>query len=562
VTAALGALRADRHDEATSHLAVRGLGRQVDGRPILEPVWFTADRGEVVGIAGGSGAGKSTLLDLIAGTSTADVGTLLVDGRPRDACSTTCGYVPQDDIIHGDLPLGRSLGHAAALRLSGTDAATRRRRVHVSLDTVGLDSHADVRVGSLSGGQRKRACIAAELLAEPELFLLDEPTSGLDPASAADLMDQLHSLAHRGATVVLTTHSPADLDRCDRVVLLAPGGRHVFTGSAAEMRAHFDVDDIADAYAHLDRAPSLDPPGDDAPAGRNEPVQTPPSLQRGSRSSGHPVGRDRSPAPHGFRWARQWAASTVRTAELVVRNRLALSIMLGSPVFVIGMLAALFRPGTIGSAQPAGAVHVVFWVVFSAFFFGLTYGLLQIVAEREIFRRERAAGLRVSAYLAAKVTVLGPFLAAVDLAMLAVLEQTGQLPTSSAEGMLGLGAVLVAVSTAALAVGLAASALVMTASQATLALPMLCFPQVLFAGAVVPVSEMAAVGRALSAGLVGRWGFESFGRALGLGAVDEGAWPAAGFAITFDGSAATGIVALTAITVAGLGVAGAALRRM
>src|SRR4029077_8250633 len=94
-----------------------------------------------------------------------------------------------------------------------------------ALAAVGLTDQADVRVGSLSGGQRKRASIAVELLTEPRVFFLDEPTSGLDPAASVELIVHLRELADRSATVAFTTHSVEDLALCDRVVFMARGGR-------------------------------------------------------------------------------------------------------------------------------------------------------------------------------------------------------------------------------------------------------------------------------------------------------------------------------------------------
>ena len=98
------------------------------------------------------------------------------------------GYVPQDDIIHADLPLQRMLRYAARLRFpSSTTAAEVDDAVRDAIDAVGLTGQADVRVGSLSGGQRKRASIAVELLTDPHVFFLDEPTSGLDPVTSVEI---------------------------------------------------------------------------------------------------------------------------------------------------------------------------------------------------------------------------------------------------------------------------------------------------------------------------------------------------------------------------------------
>ena len=162
------------------------------------------------------------------------------------------GYVPQDDTIHAELPLQHSLRYAARLRRpSSTTAAEIDEAVRAAIATVGLTEHADVRVGALSGGQRKRASIAAELLTDPRVFFLDEPTSGLDPSTSADLIAHLRTLADRSATVVFTTHSVEDLAQCDRVVFMAHGGRVGFVGTVDEAFARFGVDSIPALYRRL-----------------------------------------------------------------------------------------------------------------------------------------------------------------------------------------------------------------------------------------------------------------------------------------------------------------------
>ena len=175
------------------------------------------------------------------------------------------GYVPQEDIVHAELPLARMLRYAARLRLpSSTTAADIDDAVSDALDTVGLTAQADVRVGSLSGGQRKRASIAVELLTDPRIFFLDEPTSGLDPVTSAELVAQLRDLADRSATVVFTTHSVEDLAQCDRIVFMAPGGRvassapstkrWTSSGSAHRCRSSYRASPIVDTIDERDRA--------------------------------------------------------------------------------------------------------------------------------------------------------------------------------------------------------------------------------------------------------------------------------------------------------------------
>jgi hypothetical protein len=213
----------------------------------------------------------------------------------------------------------------------------------------------------------------------------------------------------------------------------------------------------------------------------------------------------------------QWRVLTRRTLETFLRNRLTLGILVGSPALVIGMFAILFRPGAFDmqNPSPSSMVMIGFWVVFAAFFFGLTYGLLQICTERTIVQREHLVGLRLDAYVASKVTVLVPFLLVVIVSMLGVLRLLDRLPDRplSTYTSMSIGLLLCAV--AALGLGLLTSAAVSNVAQATLALPMLCFPAVLFSGAILPVHLMATPGAMFSAVIPSRWAFESIGHDLG-----------------------------------------------
>ncbi len=494
-------VRIDVH-QLSRHVRVRSRGDLT----LLDAVSFTISAGELVAIVGPSGAGKTTLLEAIAGIVPATSGTVRFDGVDPHADGgrfrSVLGYVPQDDIIHADLPLRRTLVYAARLRLpSSTPATEVDEAVRNAIDAVGLTEQADVRVGSLSGGQRKRASIAVELLTNPHVFFLDEPTSGLDPITSAELVARLRELADRTATVVFTTHSVDDLAMCDRIVFMTRGGRLGFVGTVDEALGHFAVNSVPELYRRLTDSDATAA----AAKGMAAPVTV---LDAGAR------GVTSRPAASGLT---QWGVLTRRTLETIVRNRLTLAILLGSPALVIAMFAILFRPGAfdVQDPSPSSMVMIGFWVVFAAFFFGLTYGLLQICTERTILRREQFVGLRTGAYVASKVTILLPFLLLVIVAMLAVLRLLDRLPSRplSTYASIGVGLLLCAV--AALSLGLLTSASVGNVAQATLALPMLCFPAVLFSGAILPVNLMASTGAALSVVIPSRWSFEAIGHDLG-----------------------------------------------
>jgi hypothetical protein len=393
--------------------------------------------------------------------------------------------------------------YAGRLRLpAGTPPEVANARVDSVLAELGLAERAETPVGLLSGGERKRASIAVELLTRPRVLFLDEPTSGLDPGTAADFVGTLRALADLGGTVVFTTHNPSDVETCDRVVVLAPGGALAFAGAPADTLAHFSAASIADIYRRLDGA---------------EPAPTPETTA--AEAPAEPEGAAAAePAPRGIGVAAQWWRLTRRNLAILRRNRLTLAILLGSPVAVLAMFVALFRPGAFDPAHPSpsATVMTVFWIGFGGFFFGLTYGLLQICTEFAVVRRESLAGIRPTAYVLSKVAVLLPLLAVIDAALLAVLRGLDRLP---ALGSADLGATyltLLLSSACALTLGLLCSAAVVDPAQATLLLPMLCFPQVLFVGAILPVPLMAAPGQWLSVAMSNRWAFEGLGHSLGL----------------------------------------------
>jgi ABC transport system ATP-binding/permease protein len=177
------------------------VGEHAGGRQILHDVSLSIQPGELVALVGGSGAGKTTLLETLAGLRVPSAGQVMHDGVRVDTSGTPhsgVGYVPQDDIIHGEMPLRRTLQYAARLRLpAGTSAGQAGRVVDEILRELDLADRRDVAVRMLSGGQRKRASIAVELLTGPGTFFLDEPTSGLDPSTSAEVVRLLRHLTRR-----------------------------------------------------------------------------------------------------------------------------------------------------------------------------------------------------------------------------------------------------------------------------------------------------------------------------------------------------------------------------
>jgi ABC-type multidrug transport system ATPase subunit len=552
----VGTIAAPRSGQAGYGIAldVVDVKREVrGGRNLLNNITLSISPGELVAIAGGSGAGKTTLLNAMAGVAPPSSGRILYNGRDLyenlDEFRSSLGYVPQDDIIHKDLPLVTTLRYAARLRLpSRATAPEKESAVQNALEVLGLADRSSLPVKKLSGGQRKRASIGVELLTEPEIFFLDEPTSGLDPATSSELIRLMRRLADAGSTVVMTTHVIQDLRLCDKVIFLARDGQLAFCGRPELALEYFEASSYDEIYETL---ASEDWPG---PCNRclgsseQSAIGTP-------QVTVEPQSAATNERPGSFG---QWLVLTRRNLEMLWRSPLTLSILVGSPLMVIAMFAMLFKAGAFSPdyPSPSAAIMIIFWVAFGAFFFGLTYGLLQICTEFPIFFRERLVNLRILPYVASKFVVLAPLLVVVCILMLGVLRAFDRLPALGFEASAELTITLVLSAFAALALGLLTSALVSNTEQAMVAMPMLCFPQCLFAGAIVPVPIMAAGGKATSALMSGRWAFQGLGSSAGLNETIAGSNSPGAQALlaqyggTFSGSVVETWLILCAFTVA------------
>lgn len=356
---------------------------------------------EFVAIVGGSGAGKSTLLNCLSGYTNISKGQVLVNGedlhKNYNNLKFFIGYVPQKDIVYENLTLEQMLYYTAKLRMpEDTKEEEMEHRIHQVLEMIELTGYETSPIKSLSGGQKKRASIAVELLADPKLFFLDEPTSGLDPGTEKNLMICLKNMTKEKKTVVLVTHNTLNLHLCDKIIFLGYGGRLCFYGSPQEALEFFHTDNFVDIYNMVGEKPEQW----ETMFKRKFPVE-PPMFP--AKKKKYLFRKKETTKVSGLR---QFAILSARYVKLISRDIKRLFLLLLMAPGLGGLLALAF-----GALYPFEAskdtMSFMFALSCCAFWVGMFNSIQEICKEQVIFQRERMAILKLSSYIGSKLVVLG-----------------------------------------------------------------------------------------------------------------------------------------------------------
>ncbi|MER6126851.1 FHA domain-containing protein [Streptomyces sp. NPDC001795] len=508
-------------DTGEVSLDVQDLTVEVDrGRKtLLDQVSFPVGEKCLLAVVGPSGAGKSTLLNALTGQRPADRGTVLYDGRDlyRDYAELRqrIGLVPQDDILHAQLTVRRALTYAAELRFPQDTAKEERlARVDEVIRELGLEQRAGQPIHSLSGGQRKRVSVALELLTKPSLLFLDEPTSGLDPGMDRSVMHMLRGLADDGRTVIVVTHSVLSLDVCDRLLVLAPGGKIAYYGPPDDTLPFFGFEQWPEAFEAFERDRDRDWAGEyrDSPFHRQYIVNSSAQPHLPAPAPAVAVG----PPPKAQSWGAQLGTLVRRYAAALGADRTFLVIMVALP-FVMGAMA---RALAKGSFTQETALNALLILCVGAVLTGAANAVRELVKERVIYQRERAVGLSRSAYLMSKVVVLGTVtvLQAVVLTLVALLGVDLNVPGGKGVLMPPLVEITLAVALlafTAMMFGLVVSALVRKEEVTMPLLVLLAIVQVVFCGALLTLDGVAVLNQ-LSWLVPSRWAFGAMAGTIDL----------------------------------------------
>ena len=486
--------------DARGVVVVRGKGRK--SFVTSDHVDMTITPGELVAIIGGSGAGKSTIMNVLCGYLQPNEGSVYVNGidlyRNFEVLKSSFGYLPQSDIVYNNLTLYEMLNYTAKLRLpQDAGEEERRQAIQHAIDLVELNEKKDSLIGNLSGGQRKRASIAVELLSDPKLLFLDEPASGLDPGTERSLMLSLREMANAGKTVILVTHSTLQLALCDKIAFMGRGGRLCFFGNENDALRFFETQDVVDVYGKITDYPK-------EWEERYRSMIIPPEEKK---TAGEVSGKTKKHRLH------QLCVLCSRYTRLTLNDRQRLLLLL----LQAPLLAVLISFVADGQQfkQYEMTKSLLFALSCSGFWVGMLNAIQEICKERTILKREFMTGLSLSSYVISKMIVLGVLCLIQSVMLIAVFSVLIGVPEKGIMMNPWVEMLITAwlTSLSAAAMGLFVSSLFTNPDRAMTVAPLLLMPQMLFSGLLF---KLSGVTEYISWIAICRWSMEGFGTTANL----------------------------------------------
>ena len=450
-------------------------------KQLLSGIDFKLHAGEILAIIGRSGQGKSTLLRLLQGKHKSSPDSYVQIGKldyRNEEIRKHIAFLEQDPELRRDLTVKETLLDGARVGMSKLDFKRNAAgRLEKFSELFGLSARLDNPIRTLSGGECRRVALAKELMGNPGLIVLDEPLSGLDPYNSKILCTHLKQLAFLGHTIILTTHSYEALEIADKVLVLHQG-KQAFYGTPKEAYRYFESDDPETILTNLN---------DDTASNWQTILQNRVSAKIPSIKSTSSLD---ALIPSYFpktNLSPVFLYKISLTAKQWFRDKGKFLTLLLQPLIIGFLFSQIFSDVT-------SLWIVAFAIILSANWLSLSLSIREIVQEKEILQAEFRKGVPILPTIFAKAVL--PTLVAFVQTFIVFTFVGFRTHIWSTPPM--LLAVILLMVLPPVAVGLAVSSLSKNAGQANAMLPLLIIPQVALAGALVPLDQMQAIGRALS----------------------------------------------------------------
>lgn len=489
-------------------LQIRNINKRVKvkgkNKVLLDNVSFDIGASEFVAIVGVSGAGKTTLLNVLSGYNKFNDGHIFINDEDImdnwDYYRSKISYVPQKEILHNYLTLKKSLYYSASLRMPKLKTQDRIKKVEQVIEELELKGKENTLIKNLSGGERKRASIALELLTKPDLMFLDEPTSGLDSNIEKKLMKKLKDISDAGKTVVITAHTVSNLYLCDKIIFMSEGGKVVFVGNYEESLKYFGVKEFVDIYEKLKDKKEII---------KYQDIYNKQKLQDIKKSK-----HGKNNLRNKINILKEIYFLTRRYIEVIFNNKL-FSFLLFSQAIIMG-IAVNTAVGKDWMQIYDKAKILLFAFSCAAMWLGLFNSVQEIVKEKDIIKLEYFNNMRISSYIFSKLLVFAFISLIQAILFIGIISLKVDLPT---KGIILNSAFLeyilsfFVVSFSSSMLGMFISSIVNTTEITLIITPIYMMFQLLFSGIIV---ALEGISEKISYFMIGRYAVEAMGTTSNL----------------------------------------------
>ncbi len=466
-------------------------------KKILSNLSLTVNSGEFIAIVGCSGAGKTTLMNILSGYNKPTTGNIYINGhnlnQEEKYFKGKIAYVPQQEVLDQTLTLQKSLEFSMKLRVRNVTKTETKRTINQILEILELSHVRNSLIKNLSGGEKKRASIATEMLSNPQLFLLDEPTSGLDANIEKKIVHKLREISNAGKTIIMTAHTVSNLHLCDKIIFMGTDGKICYYGPYNEIFEYFHVHEFVEIYDILK---------EDTDSWYQK------YLKNNQNSSKENLKKTIFHQNKSVNFFTQTKTLIKRYASSLKNNKLMLLLLLGQSIIMGFLICLATERDSLYNPVLASMFCIAFTM--AASWLGLFNTIQEIVKEKDMLKKEYMSGLNFTAYIFSKIIIfaclaLYQAITCVSIVYYHLNPRPLDILVTKTLWDLIFNFFLVAFSTSM--IGIFISTIVKEAKTTLILSPLYMMIQMMFSGMFIPFTSLT---KNISYFVIARWGYESF----------------------------------------------------